>query len=130
MAEAQTWTESIQTAANENADFAGAARWLDTKVVVRFGAAVYWFKFYRGRIIDAAPYNPGTNMLGYDVLVAGDASAWRRAIEGVTTFGREMALGQVMMDGNRIEQERCYKAIQVLGSQVIPMCGLPPAAGG
>ncbi|WP_293680375.1 hypothetical protein [uncultured Phenylobacterium sp.] len=126
MPEPGSWAQSIAAAANGNADFAGASRWLDTKIVLRFGAAAYWFKLYRGRIIDAERYNPGTNMLGYDVVVAGEPAAWRRAFEGVTTFGRELGTGQIGGDGDRVELERSYKAVHVLGSQIIPQCGLPP----
>lgn len=129
MPEAKSWAQSVEAAANGNAEFAGAARWLDTKIVLRIGAAAYWFKVYRGRIIDAAPYSPAVNMLGYDVVVAGAPDAWRRAIDGVTTFGRELGTGQIFGDGNRIEVERAYKAVHVLGDQVLPKCGLPPEAG-
>lgn len=130
MPEAGSWPQRVAAAANGNADFAGAARWLDTKIVLRIGPAAYWFKFYRGRIIDAEGYSPATNMLGYDVVVSGAPEAWRRAVvEGVTTFGRELGTGQISGDGDRVELERSYKAVHVLGSQVLPACGLPPEAG-
>lgn len=129
MPQTEPWAQRVEAAANRNEDFAGAARWLDTKIVLRIGTAAYWFKLYRGRIIDAAPYNPGVNMLGYDVVVSGEPAAWRRAVEGTTTFGRELGTGQVGCDGNRVEMERSYKAVHVLGSQVIAQCGLPPEVG-
>lgn len=129
MPEAEPWPQRVAAAANGNEDFAGAARWLDTKILLRVGPAAYWFKVYRGRIIDAAAYNPGTNMLGYDVVVAGEPAAWRRAVDGVTTFGRELGTGQIGGDGNRVEMERSYKAVHVLGSQILPECGLPPEVG-
>lgn len=125
----QAWAEAVQKAANANADFAQAARWLDTKVLLQFGPARYWFKFYRGRIIDAAPYNPATNMLGYDVLVMGEPGVWRHAFDGTSHFARQFATGQIRSDGNRVEAERSYKAVYVLGSQVIEQCGLPPEMG-
>ena len=126
MSEGQSWAESVQAAANASADFAAASRWLDLKLVLRFGAAPYWFKIYRGRIIDAAPYNPVTNMLGYDVIVSGEPAAWRRALDGTSNFGREATTGQIAGDGNRVEVERSYKAVYVLGHGIIPQCGLPP----
>ncbi len=130
MTVAEGWAEQVRAAANANADFAAAARWLDLKLVLRFGAASYWFKIYRGRVIDAAPYSPVTNMLGYDVVVAGAPAAWRRAIDGTSTYGRETTTGQIAGDGNRIEVERSLKAMFVLGSQVIATCGLPPGMEG
>jgi hypothetical protein len=130
MADAEDWARRVQAAANENADFAAAARWLDLKLVLRFGAAPFWFKIYRGRIIDAAPYSPVTNMLGYDVVVTGAPAAWRRAIDGTSTYGRETTTGQIAGDGNRVEVERSLKAMYVLGAEVIAQCGLPPGVEG
>ena len=129
MSNGQAWADSVQAAANESAEFAGASRWLDLKLVLRFGGAAYWFKLYRGRIIDAAPYNPVTNMLGYDVVVAGEPAAWRRVLDGSSTYGREATTGQIAGDGNRVEVERSYKAAFVLGDRIVPKCGLPPEVG-
>lgn len=126
MSAAQAWATRIQQAANASETFAAAARWLDTKIAWRFGTASYWFKLYRGRIIDAAPYNPITNMLGYDVLVLSTPEAWHRVLAGTTTYGRESSTGGIMADGNRIECERAIKALYVLGSEVIAAAGLPP----
>jgi hypothetical protein len=112
--------------ANNSEAFATAARWLDTKIVLRFGAEAHWFKVYRGRVIDAMPYDPGSNMLGYDVVVDGAREAWERVAAGHASFGRESAIGVIHGDGNRVEVERSYKAVQILGGQVLPACGLPP----
>ncbi len=125
----QDWADRIKAAANENADFARASRWLDTKLLVRIGASGFWFKLYRGRIIDAAPYNPATNMLGYDVVVSGTPDAWRAAFDGTSTYGRQTGTGQIVSDGNRVEVERSIQAAYVLGSQIIAQCGLPPGQG-
>lgn len=128
MLDAQAWADSVQAAASPNTEFAGAARWLDTKLVLQFGRAAYWFKIYRGRIIDAAPYNPVSNRLGYDVIVSGDPAAWRRALDRTSTFGRESTTGQIWSDGNRVAVELAFKAVHILGSEIIPQCGLPPEA--
>lgn len=122
----EDWLDRVQAEANDNPEFASASRWLDVTMVVAFGDQPYWFKIYRGRIIDAMPYDAATNMLGYDVIVTGDTETWRRVVAGETTFARESATGQVALDGNRVEAERSYKALLVLGGNVLPACSLPP----
>ena len=125
MVKGQAWAEALQESANASDDFVTMSRWLDLRLLIRFGSAAYWFKIYRGQIIDAAPYNPVSNMLGYQVVVAGEAAAWRRSLEGVGRFGVESTTGQITGDGDRVEVERSHAAVQVLGGQVIPRCGLP-----
>jgi hypothetical protein len=125
-APATDWLARIQDSANANSNFNQAARWLDMKLVVRFGDRPFWFKLYRGRIIDAMDYSPVTNMLGYDVIVSGAVADWLRVVAGTTTYGREATTGVIGHDGNRTECEKSYKAQIVLGSEVIPACGLPP----
>lgn len=125
MSKGQAWADALQAAANASEAFAAQSRWLDLRLLIRFGSAAYWFKIYRGKIIEAAPYNPVTNMLGWQVVIAGEAAAWRASLEGVGRFGVLSTTGQITGDGDRVEVERCHAAVQVLGSQVIPGCGLP-----
>lgn len=124
-----SWAKSVQDRANDNDHFATAARWLDLTLVIRFGPTSYWFKLYRGRIIDAEPYNPVVNRLGYDVLLSGEADTWKAARDGGVVFGRLLSVGAIFGDGNRVEVERSFKAVHVLGAIIIPACGLPPEIG-
>jgi hypothetical protein len=119
------WHGQVMARANASEAFAVAARWLDTKIVLRFGADAHWLKIYRGRVIDAMPYDPSTNMLGYDVVVDAARETWESVVAGTASFGRASATGQVHEDGDRVEVERSYKAVQILGGQVIPAVGLP-----
>jgi hypothetical protein len=122
----QAWLDRVAETANANPAFNTASRWLDMTMVVGFGARRFWFKLYRGRIIDAMEYNPVSNMLGYDVVMGGAMADWRRVASGATTFGREATLGVFSHDGNRTEAEKSYKAQIILGSEIIPAAGLPP----
>jgi hypothetical protein len=122
------WLDRVRDRANENPDFNTASRWLDMTLVLGFGERRFWFKIYRGRIIDAMVYNPGTNMLGYDVVVTGAAEDWGRVVSGAASYAREATVGVFGFDGNRPEAEKSYKAQIILGGEVIPAVGLPPVA--
>lgn len=123
----QAWLDRVAQSANGNPGFNQASRWLDMTMVIGFGARRFWFKLYRGRIIDAMAYNSVSNMLGYDVVMSGPDEAWSRVVSGATTFGREATIGVFSHDGNRTEAEKSYKAQIILGAEVIPAVGLPPA---
>ncbi len=120
------WLASVSDAAGKDAEFAAGSEWLDTRLLVRIGATACWFKIYRGRIIDAMGYDTSGNRLGYDVVVAGSADAWKRIVRENSPFGREHATGFMSVDGNRTEGDRSYRAIVALADRVIRQCGLPP----
>ena len=121
------WHARLMAAANADPAFASAAVWLDTRLVLRLGARADYLKLYRGRVIDAMAYDPNTNMLGYDVLVTAPDAVWAEVLAGRLSFGRASATGLVSMDGSRVEIERSYKAVQILGSTLLPAVAL---AGG
>jgi hypothetical protein len=123
----EQWLRAVAANANANPTFNAASRWLDMTLVLGFGARRFWFKLYRGRIIDAMVYNPATNMLGYDVIVSGPEDAWARVASGEARYAREATVGVFSLDGNRPEAEKSYKAQMILGGEVIPAVGLPPA---
>ncbi|WP_439816372.1 hypothetical protein [Zavarzinia sp. CC-PAN008] len=127
---ATDWLARVREVANGNSRFNQAARWLDMKMVVRFGDRPFWFKLYRGQIIDAMEYSPVTNMLGYDVIVSGTATDWAAIVAGRSRFDRAATTGVIAHDGNRTECEKSYKAQMVLGAEVFPACGLPPGMEG
>lgn len=121
----ERWATRVQEAANANAEFAAGAEWLDFKLLLRLGAAEWWFKVYRGRVIDAMPYAVATNRLGYDVVVSAPRAAWARIAERSSAFGREHAMGALHVDGQRVEGDRAYRALVALGDQVVRSVGLP-----
>ena len=115
-----SWHARLMAAANADPAFASASAWLDTRLVLRLGARADYLKLYRGRVIDAMAYDPNTNMLGYDVLVTAPDAVWAEVLAGRLSFGRASATGLISLDGSRVEIERSYKAVQILGSTILP----------
>lgn len=124
----ERWAARVQEVANGNAEFAAGAEWLDCKLLLRVGAAEWWFKLYRGRVIDAMPYAVTTHRLGYDVVVSAPRAAWARIAERSSAFAREHAMGLLHVDGERVEADRSYRALVALGDQVVRSVGLPEEA--
>lgn len=122
--DAGQWAARVQEAANGNAEFAAGAEWLDLKLLLRIGDDAWWFKVYRGRVIDAMPYAVATNRLGYEVVVGGPRAAWQRIVARSSSFGREHAMGALHVDGLRVEGDRSYRALVALGDQIVRSVGL------
>ena len=121
----ERWAARVLETANGNAEFAAGAEWLDFKLLLRVGDAAWWFKVYRGRVIDAMPYAVATNRLGYDVVVSAPRAAWGRIVGRSSSFGREHAMGALHVDGQRVEGDRSYRALVALGDQIVRSVGLP-----
>nr|WP_145549601.1 hypothetical protein [Variovorax boronicumulans] len=121
----EAWAARVQEAANGNAEFAAGAEWLDLKLLLRIGEAAWWFKVYRGRVIDAMPYAVASNRLGYEVVVGGPRTAWQRIVDRSSSFGREHAMAALHVDGLRVEGDRAYRALVALGDQIVRSVGLP-----
>lgn len=105
--------EDVQMAVkycNGHAPFKRASEWADTKVLVTSGDDRFWFKLYRGSIIDVAEYAPLSNALGYDVLISGSPEGWGHARNGSKAW-ELLTVHQISMDGNLIEANRLHEAL-------------------
>jgi hypothetical protein len=122
----QIWLNKLQATANEDKEFQLGSEWLDLRLLVRIGASSWWFKVYRGRIIDAMPYSLASNRLGYDVVLSGTIDAWDRIVTGKSLFGREQRMNQLQIDGRRMDGDSSYRALVALSDRVLKSCGLPP----
>ncbi|MBI2369136.1 MAG: hypothetical protein HYV08_02655 [Deltaproteobacteria bacterium] len=103
------WAIQLQATANEDAEFAGAARWFDGSVFLRFGSAAYWMKIYGGRVIDV---QAGPSPLGFTFAIGGEESVWRELLRDPRNrFLEFAAAGRLSVEGNLLEYMRITKAV-------------------
>ncbi len=113
------WARALQDRCNSNANFRTASTWSDVKVVFAFGPHRYWFKFFRGRIIDLMDYQPLSNPLGYDIVVTGTVEAWNKIISKHNVLWQLVLTGEIAIDGNMLEANRMNEALCVIADEVM-----------
>lgn len=94
------------------ADFASAAEWFDTTLVIESGGRAMYVKVYRGRIIDTGR---GHGFQGYLFALSADEATWSAVLErGSTALHRALTAGDVRARGNLIEFNRAIKVVSLL----------------
>lgn len=99
---------------NENKQFFEATEWADSKIKLEIGSRSFWMKLYRGRIIDVMEYLPGTNALGYDIVVSGAEETWLKFVNEDAKSWALMSTSEIVIDGNLIEANRMHEAICII----------------
>jgi len=113
------WARALQEKSNQSESFRRASLWSDVKLVLALGAHRYWFKLYRGRIIDVLEYLPLSNPLGYDILVSGSLETWKSIASGRRLLWQCVLGGEILIDGNMLEANRMTEAVCVLADEVM-----------
>ncbi len=113
------WARALQEKSHQSESFRRASLWADVKLVLALGAHRYWFKLYRGRIIDVMEYLPLSNPLGYDILVSGPLETWKNIASGRRLLWQCVLAGEILIDGNMLEANRMTEAVCVLADEVL-----------
>lgn len=93
-------------------DFASAAEWFDTTLVIESGGRAMYVKVYRGRIIDTGR---GHGFQGYAFALSAEEATWSEVLRrGSKAFHRALTAGDVRTRGNLIEFNRAIKMVSLL----------------
>ena len=114
------WMESFKTMCNGSEQLRIATRFADTKIVFMFGDTRYYWKLYKGAIIDAQPFVLSFDPLGYDVVIRGDMEAWQALALRRVKFWDLYNSGKIEVGGNHLDAHRLHEAILLMCEDILP----------
>ena len=108
------FAEALVAALNGDEAFFAASRWSDVKVLLCFGDAHYWMKFYGGKVIDWMPYFPMANPLGWDYSISAPLEMWEQLRDGRRAQGHLLDTGDIRVDGDLLQANRLYESTHLV----------------
>jgi hypothetical protein len=114
------WMEAFKEKCQSSKAFRKATEFADTKLVFMFGETRYYWKIYRGSIIDSHPFVMSFDPLGYDVVIRAPQEVWESLRNKRSKFWDHYNSFQLEIGGNHMDGHRLHEAILVMCEDILP----------